>query len=674
MNSERAKRKLAAILSADVKGYSRLMEEDEQGTVERLKECRALFFELMQAYQGRVVDCPGDNILAEFISVIDAVEAALSIQRTLHERNLVLPAESRMEFRIGINLGDVIEDGEKIYGDGVNIAARVESLAKAGGICVSGAAFAQIEGKLSVTFDDLGKHHVKNISRPIQIYAIREAPSGVIHRPRPTHRRFTWRMAAVAIVIMLVAAGLWMGIPRKRADLPSETPSLAVLPFVDMSLEKDQEYFADGLAEELLNTLSRVPGLRVVGRTSSFQFKGKNEDLRIIGQKLNASKILEGSVRRESGRVRVTAQLINASDGFHLWSETYSYEMKDIFAIQDQIARSVTEALKWTLIGEAAPSQQTANGDAYNAYLLGQYYSGRRSIEDLRNGIDYLNRAVRLDPDYAAAWVALAVAHVRQADWGYIPPDEGYREANAAAQRALKLNPDLAMAHSALGWIRMNHEWDWEGARRSFRRSLELEPANAKVLGNAAALFVVLGQLEEGISMMRRVVQRDPLNLSAHLSLGTYAYYAGHLEEAAVALGKALELNPDGGGIHIALGLIRLAEMRPQEALDAIDQETDPGWRLFGHALAYQALGREQDSKASLAELIAGHQSDSAYQISEVYSYWGDPDQAFKWLERAYAQRDGGLPLINVDPLMRSMKDDPRYRPLIGKLGLNPRG
>ncbi len=672
MSVENARRKLAAILSADVKGYSRLMEQDELSTIAVIKEYRIIFAELTAECRGRVVDSAGDNILAEFASVVDAVDCALRIQKELRERNARLSENRRLEFRIGINLGDVIEDGERIYGDGVNIAARVQSLAEAGGICLSGTSYDQVEGKLPLTYRDLGEHRFKNISKPIQVYAIHDSSPRMSRQPVTRLKRYRLKIIMAAIFAVLFASGLWMRSNWRTPNLLRSDLSIAVLPFVDMSPEKDQEYFADGLAEELLNALSQVPALRVVGRTSSFQFRGKNEDLRIIGRKLNVSKILEGSVRKEGGRVRITAQLINASNGFHLWSETYDYEVEDIFAVQEQIAASVTAALKLALIGENALSGQTKNSEAFDLYLLGQYYSGRRSLEDLEKAVDYYNQAIKLDPNYALACVSLAVARLRQADWGHIPVEEGYREGREAVQRALMINPNLATAHSVLGRIKMNYDWDWSGAGIALQRSLKLEPNNARVLGNAAAFFMVMDRQEEGISMMRRVAQLDPLNQSAHFNLGTYAYYTGRLDEAANVLRKALEINPKGLGIHLILGLVLLAEKRPQDALMEIKQETDPGFRLYGLALVYHSLGRNEDSNVALANLIAGYQSDSAFQIAEIYAYRMNFDKAFEWLERAYAQHDSGLPMLKLDPLMKNIKSDSRYLPFMRKMGLEP--
>lgn len=671
MNAERAQRKLAAILSADVKGYSRLMEQDELGTVATLKECQNQFASWVTEYRGRVVDSPGDNVLAEFASVVDAVECALKIQKGLCERNAPLPEDRRMEFRIGINLGDVIADGERLYGDGINIAARVQSLAPAGGICISGTAYDQIENKLPLTCDYLGEYQVKNISKPVRVYAIREGSAKTLPRPTPKPRKHFWTKIAIALAVVLVIAGIWIGINRKPPSSLHENPVLAVLPFVDMSPSKDQEYFADGLTDELLNMLCQIPELRVVGRTSSYQFKGKNEDLRAIGRKLNASAILEGSVCKEGRRVRITTQLINAENGFHIWSETYDRQMDDIFSVQDQIAKSVSYALKVTLVDNRTLYQRPKNSDAYNAYILSQYYGGRRTQEDLGKAVEYLNQAIKLDSNYALAWNALAGARMRQADWGYIPVKEGFGQAREAILRALVIDPDLALAYSSLGYIKMYYDWNWAGADSAFRRSLELKPDDARILGNAAGFSLVMGRFEECLSMARRAVQLDPLNLMLLHKLGSYAYYAGKMDEAATALRKALELNPKASSCHEILGLILLQKNQPQDALVEMEQETNPIWRFGGMALAHYALGNQAASDNALAQLITNHQSESAYEIAQVFTYRGEMDKAFEWLERAYKQRDSGLSKVKVDPLLNNLRGDPRYVAFLKEMGFD---
>jgi len=480
-------------------------------------------------------------------------------------------------------------------------------------------------------------------------------------------------LAAVAVLGAFV--GFNVGGVRERFFHPAATegpPSIAVLPFADMSPAKDQEYFADGLAEELLNKLAKIPELKVVARTSSFQFKGKNEDLRVIGEKLNVATILEGSVRKEGNRVRVTAQLIKAEDGFHLWSESYDREVNDIFAVQDEIARSVAGALKVTLLGQQADgaARSARNVEAYNACLQARYFSERGSKEDLEKALGYYEQAIRLDPDYAPAWAGLADVRDWMAGQGYLPLTEGTEQARVAAERALALDPNLADAHAALGSIQMWHDWDWAAADASYKRALALEPGNAKVLRGAAHLARALGRYEEGLELGRRAVELDPLRAWSHQAVGLAALDAGRLEEAEKAVRKAVELAPENPDVRGTLVQVYLVQKRPQEALAEVKRQRELWRRLYGLALAYHALGQKKESDAALAEFIKKFGDVGAFQAAEIYAYRGEADQAFEWLERAYRQRDGGCAHVKGDPLLKNIERDPRWAAFLKKMRL----
>ncbi len=493
-------------------------------------------------------------------------------------------------------------------------------------------------------------------------------------RARRARRRVLLPVFVALGVVLAIGAGLWFTQGHKGGPGASQSgiPSIAVLPFVNMSSDKDQEYFSDGLAEELLNDLAKIPGLRVAARTSSFQFKGKNEDLRTVGEKLNVGAILEGSVRKEGNKVRITAQLIKAADGFHLWSETYDRELKDIFAVQDEIARAVTGSLQVTLLGaaQATPAAEAKNPEAYNAYLQGQYFYARRNKESLEKAVSYFNQAIKLDPGYARAWAALADARSTQADRGYLPVQEGYRQARDAAERALAFDPNSAEAHAAMGWIKQVYDWDWSGADASYQRALALGPGSATVISSAGALAATLGRFDEALSLGRRAAELDPLSAAAQNAIGIAAYYAGRLEEAARAFRKALELSPEFPLAHCFLGRIYLAQSRPQEALAEMEREPEEGYRLQGLALAYYALGQKKESDGALAELISKHHEDSAFQIAEAYGSRGESDKAFEWLGRAYKQLDGGLSQMKGDPAFKSIEHDPRYTAFLKKMRL----
>ncbi len=477
-------RKLTAILSADVEGYSRLMGEDEEGTVRTLSTYREAMSRLIEEHQGRVIDSPGDNLLAEFNSAVNAVQCAVVIQGELRARNAALAEDHRMRYRIGINLGDVLVEGERIYGDGVNVAARVEGLAKGGGICISSTVYDQVVNKLTFAFDNLGEHTVKNITAPVRVYEVRwDLEKTSTQKVKPS-KQGVWT-AAVVFVVSALSIIVWRQVYEDSDPLPqNEKPSIAVLPFRDMSPEKDQEYFCEGIAEELLNAFTKVTGLSVAARTSSFRFKGENLDIPSIGKELNVKNVLEGSVRKEGNNLRITAQLINVNDGFHLWSETYDRELKNIFNIQDEIAQAMTKVLQVKLMGDSGASlvkTYTVNIEAYDQYLLGRYRwnqrrgKGKQSEVDLMAAIKHFKEAITLDPNYARAYSGLADAYLVLP--AYIPDINRVdvkEKAEDATMKALALGPDLAEAHTSLGYLMEFYDFDYIGAEKEYQRASAL--------------------------------------------------------------------------------------------------------------------------------------------------------------------------------------------------------
>ena len=475
-----------------------------------------------------------------------------------------------------------------------------------------------------------------------------------------------------------------------RATRPSPVddgaPSIAVLPFVNMSDDEANEYFADGVAEELLNVLSKIRGLRVASHTSAFTFKGTKVDIATIATRLNVSTVLEGSVRKSGKRVRITVQLVHVATDSHLWSDTYDREVDDIFAVQDDIARAVVRELRSTLLGEsrgdpanaavraevrAAAKGRSKNPEAYRLYLQGRALVVRRTQASVSTGIEYLRKAVTLDPDFAVAWAALSYAQMIEAGTGgWAPFGEGYERARKSAERALALEPDLAEGHAALAHVRQGHDWDWAGAQASMRRALELAPGNAEVVLAAAVVAGDLADLEESIALCRRAIALDPLNPTGHRYLGMYCRLAGRLDEAEPAIKEALALNPYGGLICAALGDVHLAQHRFHDALAAFEKESHEGFRLLGLAMAHHALGQKRSSIAALEQL--GELPMHAYLNSKANAFCGNLDAAFEWLERAYDQRNAGLSQARVDAYLQRLHDDPRWPPFLAKLGFSP--
>jgi TolB-like protein/Tfp pilus assembly protein PilF len=438
--------------------------------------------------------------------------------------------------------------------------------------------------------------------------------------------------------------------------------SIAVLPFLDMSQSKDQEYLSDGLAEELLDLLAKIPELRVAARTSAFAFKNKPEDIQSIAKKLHVAHVLEGSVRKSGTRVRITAQLIRADSGYHLWSETYDRDLGDIFKLQDEIAGAVVQALKVALLGGALPARAAPKSpEAYNLYLQGHYFADQHNKESLAKAIDYLHRAIELDPGYEPSWTELSFVYSDVASRGFLSVDEALAKAREAASEALKLDPKSARAHVALGLIHMNIDWDWAAADQEF---------NATVLVANGALELALGHTARAATLFQQALARDPLHASSYINLGITYYSEGRLDEAEAAFRKALELKPNIIYAHNGLGLVLLSQGKGEAALAEMAHESDDGWRLEGIAVVSHALGKRAESDAALAELLAKFQKDAPYRIATVYAFRGESKPAFEWLERAYTERDGELVGIKVDPLLKSLTGDPRYAALLKKLAL----
>jgi len=491
-------------------------------------------------------------------------------------------------------------------------------------------------------------------------------------------KRHWWKLVIVSVlaVIAAVAIGAHLRSARTGPRAASlNNISIAVLPFADMSPTKDQEYFSDGLSEQLIHDLAKVQGLKIVGRSSAFQFKGKNEDLREIGRKLGVANVLEGSVRRDGNHVRITAELIKARDGFQLWSQTYDREITDIFVVQDEIARAATEALQPELLrgnGQTvALTSRSANPEAYQAYLQANYISVRgHGKEELEKALAYTDVAIKLDEKYAPAWALRASVENMKAEVGLMEFTEGFQKARHDAERAIALDPSLASAYLALARTHVDCDWDWDAAKILTAKAMALEPGSSEGFRLRSYLARSLGDLDQAIQLYEQAVTLDPLRTDSHLGLGYLLYVAGRYDEAQVELQKALDLNPQAGLAHLTRGKTLIAQGKAQQALTEIEKEPLEWAKLTGQALAYYALGREQDSRAALASLIAKNQADAAYQIAQVYAYRGESDKSFEWLDHAYTKRDPGLPEIKTDPLLKILRHDVRYGEFLKKMRL----
>ena len=599
MTDNSIQRKLRAIFSADVKGYSKLMGDDDEHTINTITAYREIITKLIEAHQGRVVDTPGDNILAEFSSALNAVNSAVEIQQTLETENSSLPDHRRMDFRIGINLGDILHKDDRIYGDGVNVAARIESLADPGGICISRGVFDQVKNKVRQGFEYLGEHAVKNIAEPVRIYRVLLGPEyeGRVFGIPAAQRTRIRRPAAVSIAMIVVASVLllWMYYPRppdKRLTLEAQTApplsekaSIAVLPFNNMSDDKQQEYFSDGISEDIITDLSKISGLIVISRNSSFTYKGKSVNAQQIGQELRVRYLLEGSVRKAGGQVRINAQLIDASSGHHLWADRYDSDMSDIFALQDKITRKIISALALKLTAneeKAVADKGTDNLQAYDAFLKG--WQGYRLLTKagFAEAKIHLEKAVEIDPEFARAYAALAVLYWKALKLAAPELRQGLGVTNRQELIAVigkpklllkkAMNKPTALAHglrSQFYLLRYQHD----EALAEIERAVAMDPNDPELYTWMSEILWLMGKDIEAIESAKMGLRLDPNNPATYLyQLGKSYLPDGNLEESMQVLERAKRLNPElSGSVALSQSIIYGIQGRDVEARTAYE-------------------------------------------------------------------------------------------------------
>ena len=662
-------RKLTAILSADVEGYSRLMGENEEATVRTLTEYREAMGSLIERHRGRVIDSPGDNLLAQFASAVDAVECAVAIQKDLRRRNSDYVEDRRMNYRIGINLGDVIVEGDRIYGDGVNVAARVESLAEGGGISVSGTAYDQVLNKLSYTFNNLGEHTVKNIAEPVRVYTVRWDEEKTSTQKDKPSSRWGWA-AAVVLVVGAIAFIVWRQVYEKRQSLiQTEIPSIAVLPFRDMSPEKDQEYFCEGIAEEILNALAQVEGLRVASRTSSFRFR--DAAITTIGEELNVKTVLEGSVRKEGNAIRITAQLNNAVDDFHLWSKNYDRELKDIFALQDEIAQAITQVLQVKLMGEAGVplvKHHTENSEAYDQYLLGRYRWGQRGGAGIKSEIDLMAAIKHFETGHClGSKLRATLIQVSLTFILYLPnkvstikKDDVKAQVEEAAKKALALDPDLAEAHASFGRYKVLFLNDFKGAEREYKLAIELNPKYAPVHHFYAGLLSQTGRLDEALAEWRRANELEPFSGHYLSGLAGALMNRRQYNEAISHLQRALELDSNFHAALSYLGGISIFVKNYEDAkrawirLDELNGGDGEAIELFVSLIEeHERTGEPVSPPPELEKHFA--KFGKTYYL---YSYLGLKEQTLEFLEKAYER---GHDMDLHPPELDFLRSEPRF-------------
>jgi TolB-like protein/class 3 adenylate cyclase/Tfp pilus assembly protein PilF len=582
MADEGFKRKLTAILSADVEGYSRLMGEDEDATIRTLTAYRELMSTIIQKHHGRVVDSPGDNLLAGFLSVVDAVRCAVEIQEELRVRNAELPENRRMVFRIGINLGDVVEEGERIYGDGVNITARVEGLAEGGGICISGTVYDSIKNKLSMAYDSLGEHTVKNIKEPVRVYRMRVGPDaaapGVSKEKRFAVKRWQWAAMAAVVVLIVGAVAVWnfyfrlpsiepASVEKMAFSLPDK-PSIAVLPFDNMSGDPEQDFIADGFTENIITGLSQIPEMFVIARSSVFTYKGKPVKIRQVSEELGVRYVLEGSVQKAGDRIRITAQLIDALKGGHLWTERFDREIKDLFKLQDEITLKVVKALHGKLMGPVGRvAFRTDSFEAWSLFVKGIRHFDRITKMDNQKAKEYFEKALKLDPDYPLAWLFLAWSHLVDGKMGFSDsPGESIKRAVEIKQKTSE-NWPAASRHSFTGEI-YSIQKQYEKSIAEKEKALALAPNSSREHISLAWTLDGGARPEEAIVYAKKAMRLEPYYPAWFLTILISSYdQAGSYDEALTVCKQLLERAVKGdyplqlAHLVLAAGYARLDRM-----------------------------------------------------------------------------------------------------------------
>jgi adenylate cyclase len=626
MTQESFKRKLTTIFSADAVGYSRLMGDDEAETVRTIERYRKIISDLITQHRGQVIDSPGDNLLAEFGSVVDAVQCAVAVQKEINARNAELKEERQMKFRIGINLGDVIQEKGRIYGDGVNIAARLEGLAEAGGICISRTAFDHIESKLPYGYDYLGDKTVKNIAKPVGAYRVLMDPrvtvAGKPADEKPAaFRRMPSLIGAVAVLLLAVCAGIWHFYMRHPSIEPAsqnrmaftlpDKPSIAVLPFTNMSGDPEQDYFSDGLTEEIITALSNVPELFVIARNSVFSYKGKPVNVKQVAEELGIKYVLEGSIRKTGDKMRITAQLIDAISGHHLWADRYDRDLKEIFDVQDELTKNIITALQVKLTtGDLvkAAAKGTNNLEAYLKYLQAMANMRRFNIESNAFAKELAQEAIALDPEYPMPYMVLSSTHQMDVWLGTSEfPKQSVAKSLELIQKAIELDPTYAEAYGHLGFT-----------------------------------YSMMGEHDKAIESAEQAVALNPNSAYTHMRLGHTLRFAGKYDEAIPEYKKAIRLNPiPPTNYFFGLGLAYSWTNQYEEAIKwcekAVHKDPDSFLTRLMLAVVYSRSGQEENARAEAAEVL---------RINPKFSVkkWEKSSSGANIEEFSTALRKAGLP------------------------------
>ena len=635
-------RQLAAIMFTDIVGYTALMGNDEQKAFELLLKNRELQKPIIANFNGHWIKELGDGVMASFNTVSDAVNAAIKIQDACN-------GSKDFQLRIGIHLGEVIFENEDVFGDGVNIASRIQAVAAPGTIYISESVYQNIANKKDIHTLFIKEEMLKNVKDPVRIYEV------LTHITDESSKSV-----------------------MKESGKKNQEKSIAVLPFVNMSNDPEQEYFSDGMSEEIINSLAHIKELRVAGRTSSFHFKGKNTDLREIGEKLNVHSIMEGSVRKQGNKLRITVQLIDVKNGFHLWSERYDREIDDVFAIQDEIAMMITEKLKITLLEhEKAVIAKTPTQDheAYDLYLKGRFYYNKRGA-NIKKGLEYFQQAAEKDPSFVLAYSGMADAYSILGFYGILPPQIAMLKAKQFAEIAIQLDASHAEAVTTLAFINVFYDWDWAESKKKFQLAFELNPKYAPAYyWYSYYLSFVECEFEEGIKMARIAAEElEPLVSISHHVLAVVLINAGQFEEALQASKMAIELDASAFPGFRTLGLSLVALKRYDEAIEALKTSVTlssrNAWVMSELSCAYALAGQVAESQKIMEEMITRSKTEFIPGMSLAATAYSvkDYDKAYEFLEQAIALRDGTLISMKSWFMSSFVRTDPRFQPFLKRL------
>ena len=642
-------RKLVAIMFADMMGFTAMMQEDEAKAKAQRNHQQQTLETLIPKYNGTIVQFFGDGTLSMFDSAIDAVKSAIEIQTELQK-------EPKVKLRIGIHSGDVVYDKQGLYGDCVNLASRIESIGIPGAVLISDKVFDEVKNQNEIKTTHLGKVSLKNVKRPVEIHAVSNEGLAV---PTPVQ----------------------IGVKAETKN------SIAVLPFVNMSADPENEYFSDGISEEILNSLTHVDGIQVTARTSSFSFKGKNEDVREIGNKLGVSNVLEGTVRKAGKKIRINVQLISTADGYHVWSETYDSELEDIFEVQDEIARKIVKRLKENFAvdkeKEIIAKPPTENIEAYNLYLKGRYYQNKSTPENILNAIRTFEESIALDPTFALPYCALSYCYSFLGSSGIMSPTEAYPKAKDCTLKAIDLDPNHAESHLSLATIKFYHNWDFDGAEASLNKAHDLG-LNSSLFNQVHGWFLIAkGDFEKAIEKIEQALTLDPLSLPLMCTLGDAYSFAGRFDEALAQFDKIIEMEPNFRKAFEGRGMTHLAMGETEEAVKDLEQYQ----KLIGHPLkglsslghAYAAAGMKEKARECEEKIKLRQENEPGLLLymdyAFLYSGMKEYDLAFHFLNKTYEQRMGiaclGMIYCIRYPMLKELKSDPRFNELLQKMGLN---